>query len=93
LTANLHGHFREETEELEKDLRSQIDALGGFQGQTEMLNRVETRIDKSKRKADALSTRMEEAKRRVASLEGREKDWQDAVSCKWPSYHMTALGR
>ncbi|KAF1975298.1 hypothetical protein BU23DRAFT_579302 [Bimuria novae-zelandiae CBS 107.79] len=65
LTSELHQNFQTDMGELAEDIEGQLEGFGGFEAQTEQVEKLEGRIKVGKEKATALAGRLEEAKRRV----------------------------
>lgn len=91
LTKQLRHDFDDRAEDLKDDMQEQINGFGGFNVQKDRIDGLESRVKKSREKADMLSDRLRAAQERIQVLEVREGEWQAMVNRRFTIF-WTILG-
>lgn len=69
--------FKQESEDLVKDISGQLDALGGFEDQAERIETLTTRIHNGRDKVKALGDRVEAVREKIERWERADREWQE----------------
>ncbi|KAF2403994.1 hypothetical protein EJ06DRAFT_579896 [Trichodelitschia bisporula] len=79
-THELQVGFEAEAEELRREVEGQIEGVGRFGRQRDMVEKLEERVRGSRSKGDGLGERVVKVRARVAALQAREAEWQATFS-------------
>jgi chromosome segregation ATPase len=69
--------FKQESEDLVKDISGQLDALGGFEEQAERIETLTRRIHNGRDKVKALGERVEAVREKIERWETADREWQE----------------
>jgi hypothetical protein len=73
----LSGSFSAEAEELDADIRSQLDAFGQFEDQQKRIESLQGRIHAGRKRIRSLSERVDAVSERIESWERADREWQE----------------
>ncbi|KAF7197142.1 hypothetical protein HII31_01567 [Pseudocercospora fuligena] len=88
----MHATFKEDTEELERETRKNLDGFGNFDQQEKTINELVSRLSNSKDRTTKLNERLEAARTRVAEFEQREKEKQKARRIRYSAIWAVIIG-
>ena len=80
LTSQLQSDFEGEARNLEQDIKGQVDEVGEFEAQQEMVTALEARLKAGKEKSDMLVERLDAVRGSLAGWERKEGEWQASMS-------------
>lgn len=76
-TRTLDTDFKTESEEVVRDITTQLEGFGGFEEQQERIESLQERVRKGRERIKVLGGRVEGVKKRVESWEMAEGEWQE----------------
>ena len=76
--------FDRETEELARDVQSQLETLGHFEGHEKKIQDLQARIQVGREKIEKLSARVDVVNGRISGWEKADLEWQEIgrASCR-----------
>ena len=77
MTRQLNTDFKTESEEVVKDITTQLEGFEGFEKQQKRIESLQERVKKGRERIKSLGGRVEAVKERVESWEMAEGEWQE----------------
>ena len=75
----LHASFKAESDEVAKDIGSQLDTFGQFDEQQERIEGLQGRIQLGRERAQVLSDRVRVVQKRIDGWKHADEEWQERV--------------
>lgn len=88
----MHQHFGEDTEQLEKETRQNLESFGSFEQQEQAIDDLVSKLNDSKGETDKLNERLTAARNRVEAYERRDNAKQVKRKKRWQATWGTLLG-
>lgn len=88
----MHDQFKEDSEALERDTKTNIEQFGNFEEQEKTINELVTKLQGSKQETDKINGRLENARNRIEAYEQREEAKRAKRRKRWQMIWGTLLG-